>query len=242
MKRNRHPSSERVNATALTWRTYLVPKRGHSATECEDAIAGDPAAGRFAVADGASESYAAGEWARLLVESFVRDGGEGDWLIAPRVAWHDQVVGRAVSWYAEDKFASGGHATFLGLTVTGPRWTALAAGDANLFVVRDGALDTSFPVETSAGFTGSPPLVRSWGDEPMWEFGLGDLQPGDALLLATDALAQAILASHEAGEFIGPALLALGEPDAFTGWVEAARDGGQLRNDDVALAVLEYKP
>jgi hypothetical protein len=243
MKRNRRPSSERANVTApVTWRSYLVPKRGHSAAECEDALAGDPATGRFAIADGASESYAAGEWARLLVESFVRDGGGDDWLIAPRIAWHDQVVGRAVSWYAEDKFAAGGHATFLGLTIDGPRWTALAAGDTNLFVVRDGALATSFPLETSADFGGAPPLVRSWGDEPTWEFGLGDLQPGDTLLLATDALAQAILASAEAGEFIGPNLLSLRESEAFTAWVDAAREAGQLRNDDVALAVLEYNP
>ena len=242
MKRNRRPATDQSNAPALSRRTYLVPKRGHTVAECEDAVAGDPATGRFAIADGASESYAAGEWAKLLVESFVRDGAEGDWLIAPRVAWHDQVVGKAMSWYAEDKVAAGGHATFLGLTVVGPRWTALAAGDANLFVVRDGALDTSFPVESSADFGGAPPLVRSWGDEPNWEFGLGDLQPGDTLLLTTDALAQAILASNEAGTFIGPELLTLVEPEAFVAWVEAAREARQLRNDDVALVVLTYNP
>src|SRR3954470_21129595 len=101
----------------LHWRSFLVPKDGHAADECEDAVAGDPAAGRFAIADGASESYAAGEWARALVEAFVRDGADPDWLVGPRIAWHEQVAGRAVAWYAEDKFASGGHATFLGLTV-----------------------------------------------------------------------------------------------------------------------------
>jgi len=239
MKRNRHPSKGR---SALTWRTFLVPKRGHSEAECEDALAGDPSTGRFAVADGASESYAAGEWARLLVETFVRDGCDGDWLTAPRVAWSDQVGGRAVSWYAADKFAAGGHATFLGLTIAGKQWTALAAGDANLFVLRDGGLVSSFPLETSAAFTGSPVLVRSWGDEPPWEFGLGDLQAGDTLLLATDALAQALLSAAEAGQAVGADLVTLTDVAAFTTWVEAERAAGRLRNDDVALAVIAYNP
>src|SRR5829696_7044340 len=72
---------------SLCWRHFLVPKSGHAAEECEDAIAGDPSAGRFAVADGASESYAAGHWARLLVDAFVTTGPAGDWLKDPREAW-----------------------------------------------------------------------------------------------------------------------------------------------------------
>jgi len=42
------------------WRALGLPKRGHSAEEYEDAFAGDPKVGRFAVADGASESSFAG--------------------------------------------------------------------------------------------------------------------------------------------------------------------------------------
>jgi hypothetical protein len=67
----------------LHWRSFLVPKDGHAADECEDAVAGDPAVGRFAVSDGASESFAAGEWARLLVEAFVGGGPAGDWWPGP---------------------------------------------------------------------------------------------------------------------------------------------------------------
>ncbi|MBO0697489.1 MAG: hypothetical protein J2P46_03780, partial [Zavarzinella sp.] len=94
----------------LRWRSFLVPKVGHGPDECEDAAAGDPDVGRFAVADGASESYAAGDWARLLVEAFVAAGPTDDWLKEPREAWQQDAAGGAVSWYAEDKFARGGHA------------------------------------------------------------------------------------------------------------------------------------
>jgi hypothetical protein len=226
----------------VTWRTFLVPKRGHTAAECEDALAGDPAVGRFAVADGASESYAAGEWARALVRAFVDNGADTDWLIGPRVAWHDQVGTQAVAWYAEDKFASGGHATFVGLTIDDNRWTAVAAGDAALLVVRGGILVSSFPMDDSSAFNGSPTLVRSWGEEPAWEFGLGDLEPGDAVLLATDALAQALLATAEAGAFAGAELLALADEAEITAWVETARAAGRLKNDDVALGVLTFHP
>ena len=40
----------------LRWRALSLPKQGHATDEYEDAWAADPAAGRFAVADGASES------------------------------------------------------------------------------------------------------------------------------------------------------------------------------------------
>jgi hypothetical protein len=105
-----------MNVTPLQWRSFLVPKDGHTADECEDAAAGDPAVGRFAVADGASESFAAGEWARFLVDAFVHRGPMRDWLAGPREDWAKAVAGQAMSWYAEEKLTVGGHATFLGST------------------------------------------------------------------------------------------------------------------------------
>jgi hypothetical protein len=39
---------------ALGYRAFCLPRRGHTAEECQDACAGDPERGRFAVADGAS--------------------------------------------------------------------------------------------------------------------------------------------------------------------------------------------
>ena len=46
--------------------------RGNSPAEYEDALAADDAAGRYAVADGATEGCFTGLWARLLVEDFVQ--------------------------------------------------------------------------------------------------------------------------------------------------------------------------
>jgi hypothetical protein len=227
----------------LRWRSFLVPKVGNAPDECEDAAAGDADVGRFAVADGASESYAAGDWARLLANAFVATGPADDWLKAPREAWQQEAAGGAVSWYAEDKFARGGHATFLGVSARpadgGIEWDVIAAGDSCLLHVRDGQCIASFPLTRRSEFNGVPMLVNSRGGTPAWKTGGGILRPGEALLLATDALAQHLLESAEAGSFAGPGLLGLEEEDDFAMWVAMAREAGQLRNDDVALGVIE---
>jgi len=227
---------------SLRWRSFLVSKAGHAPDECEDAIDGDPEAGRFAVADGASESYAAGEWARHLVMGFVH-GGTDDWLTASRNAWQQEIGGHGLSWYAEDKLAHGAHATFLGLTLQPAKdhvaWEAIAVGDSCLFVIAKDTPPTAFPVTHSSGFTSSPALVTSRGAWPGWKVERGALRPGDIILLTTDALAQCLLASSEDGWFAGPTLLGLEEEDDFTLWVALARDQGRLKNDDVAMGVVE---
>src|SRR5262245_28195785 len=115
----------------LRWQALHLPKRGHSAQEYEDAFAADCAAGRFALADGVSESSFAREWAGLLVESFVRSPGRwSEWLPGARQRWREQVGGRELPWYAEFKLEQGAHATLLGLAFAGPAgWDAWAVGD-----------------------------------------------------------------------------------------------------------------
>jgi hypothetical protein len=228
----------------LHWRSFLVPKDGHAADECEDAVAGDPGPGRFAVADGASESFAAGEWARLLADTFVEHGPARDWLAGPRAAWQTAVAGEALSWYAEEKRTAGGHATFLGVTTRpaddGYEWEAVAVGDACLFHVVGGACLAAFPFDRAADFTSVPTLISSKGGTPTWKVKGGTLRPGEALLLATDALAQCLLTSAEAGAFAGADFLTMAEADDFALWVAAARATGRLKNDDVALGIVEF--
>jgi hypothetical protein len=235
-----------MNTAPVHWRSFLVPKDGHTADECEDAAAGDPAVGRFAVADGASESFAAGEWARLLCEAFVEGGSVGDWLASPREAWKRAAGDGAMSWYVEEKLSAGGHATFLGVTTRttdgGVEWEAVAVGDACLLHVAAGACLSSFPLDRSSEFTASPTLVSSRSGVPSWKTTRGTLRPGEALLLATDALAQCLLTSAEERAFAGDGLLGMDEDDDFALWVAVQRAAGKLRNDDVAVGILEAVP
>src|SRR5262249_10571454 len=147
------------------------PKRGNAAEEYEDALAADPATGRFAIADGASESSFAAAWARLLAEGFVGAAGKPwrdlDWLDPPRRRWADEVDGLSLPWYAEMKREAGAFATLLGLALRPPRegrrgeWRALAVGDSCLFRTRGGRLLKAFPVTASADFDNQPHLIGS---------------------------------------------------------------------------------
>lgn len=228
----------------LKWRAFLVPKDGYAPEECEDAIAGDPAAGRFAIADGAAESYASGDWAQRLVEAFTTGGPIENWLAAPRKAWQRDASGTANSWYAEEKLIGGGHATFLGVCIQmvdgEPHWEAIAAGDACLFLVSHGALLSSFPLQHSSEFSFSPTFVTSHKVDPAWQQRRGQVCPDDTLLLATDALAKCLFESAEAGAFAGTDLIGMDEDD-FALWVTVSRAAGKLRNDDVALGIIEFK-
>src|SRR5439155_27347427 len=116
---------------ALRWRVLLQPKQGHAADEYEDAWAVDEASGRFAVADGASESAFAALWARLLAEVFVAactDVGRisnpsyatAKWLNNSRRVGAAEVMGLKLPWYVEMKRAEGAFATLLGLTLRLP--------------------------------------------------------------------------------------------------------------------------
>jgi hypothetical protein len=225
---------------AASWQALHLPKRGHSDDEYEDAFAADPEAGRFAVADGATESSFAGPWARLLVERFVA-GDEAGWLGSSRAAWAAEVDGRPLPWYAEAKRAEGAFATFLGLVLAREAggWRALAVGDACLFLVRDDRLARAFPLGRPEDFGNQPRLLGSRADPhpPAPDETRGDWRPGDLFLLATDALAEWFLRRTRAGGRPWHDLDGL-SGEAFADWVERRREQEGLRNDDVTVVAI----
>lgn len=244
----------------LQFRLWQQPKRGEGGLVCEDAAAGDPARGCFAVADGAAESAEPGRWARLLVEEFVREptGEPRSW--AARVTslqqrWALKAANGPVGepWYTEAKRKQGAFATFLGLVLEESRWfgrkrwRALAVGDSCLFQVRQGRLLRGLPVARADDFGNAPWLLGSAvsADQALNRPGVthsGDRQPEDRFWLMTDALAQWFLRETEAGgrpwetlEQFVPA------PDGpFMAWVEGLRDERKMRNDDVTLLAVYW--
>jgi hypothetical protein len=240
----------------LHFRTFWLPKRGHSALEYEDAAAGDVPRRRFAIADGASESSFAAVWARLLVEDFVHSELAHpvrweDWLPSLQQRWAAEVGARELPWYAEVKVQQGAFATFLGVGLCEVenqlRWHGVAVGDSCLFHVREGRLLQVFPALRADDFDNSPWLIGSRSTStgmlmPGEKRGQGDCQAGDRLWLMTDALAQWFLRQVEANgrpwEEL-EALLAHPEPDAaFPVWIAFQRTTQSLRNDDVTLLAV----
>ena len=104
-------------------RAFWLPRGGHSPAEYEDAFAMDEVAGRYGVADGASEGCFTGDWARLLVEGFVRGGDITSWpasLPALQEQWDTEVRAQDLPWYAETGVSQGACSTFLGLLLATP--------------------------------------------------------------------------------------------------------------------------
>jgi hypothetical protein len=241
----------------LQYRELRLPRQGGRPDECEDASAAAPERGRFALADGASESFYAGLWAALLVEAFVRSDEPQpdwrDWLPPVQADWAERAGlltspgenGSALPWYLESRMRQGAFATFLGLVVEGPAWHAVAVGDTCLFQVRCDRLEVAFPLTRVADFHSTPWLIGS--RQPPAGVPLrqgvrleGEGRGGDRFYLLTDALAQWFLTGHEAGGAPWRVLdeLLARPREAFVGWVTEQRGAGRLRDDDVTLMAV----
>jgi hypothetical protein len=229
----------------LTATAFAVPKAGNRPDEYEDAAACDVTAGRFAVADGATESSFAAEWAGLLAAAYVdrpvEPGSWADWLAGPRARWEERVGVLELPWYAEEKREAGAFATLLGLEFRGRSWRAVAVGDSCLFHLRGRELLRAFPLDRADAFGNRPDLVRShpMAGPPCDLWAEGECEPGDRFLLATDALACWLLARAEAGRPAWEELELLTGPDEFALRVDEWRAGQGLHNDDVTLLVID---
>jgi hypothetical protein len=238
-------------------RVFSLPKRSDTPEENQDAAGADAGTARFAVADGATEGYPSGLWARMLVASFVQnlDCRPADWLSslpALQQQWSDRFAGQKLPWYGEEQLAHGAFSTFLGVVLEKnesrpPVWSAMAVGDSCLFHVRGGTLRRAFPLANSGQFGTLPRLVGSRisveAVQGRQVFACEEYVPGDRLWLMTDALAQWFLRQDEAGgrpwEELEPLISATKDADAFAAWIEHLRDERQIRNDDVTLCKID---
>ena len=238
-------------------RTFWLAKRGNSPEEYEDAFAADASLAKFAVADGATESGFAKQWARLLVQQFVETSAcaPQQWvrsLPAIQQQWLAEVSGHELPWYAEAKVNQGAFATFLGLSLSRRRrgryrWQAVAVGDSCVFHTNGKRLIHSFPVPHSDEFGNTPwlvgsrtPLEKLTEERLVWERGAA--RRGDRFWLMTDALAQWFLLEYETGQVPWEELdgiLAREDASAeFAAWIEDLRDAKRLHNDDVTLLAI----
>ncbi|HWS88095.1 MAG TPA: protein phosphatase 2C domain-containing protein [Pyrinomonadaceae bacterium] len=239
-------------------RHFLLPKEGSGPEECEDAVAFDAGALRFAVADGATEAFDARRWAARLTKEWVgavrapltaREFGpwlkeQGGWLHA---SWE----GRKLPWYAEEKRSAGSYAALVGLRLeaSGRKmgWRAVALGDSCLVQRRGGEVVSAFPLDTHEAFTSTPPLVPS--SESLRETALarlvereGRAEPGDTFLLMTDALSawyfeMSARRDPAADEF--DSLLAASENVSLSELVRRERAAARMKDDDVAVVRIE---
>lgn len=223
-------------------RVLTVPKAGAEEDENEDAAAVWTTSWpvRAAVADGATESMFAKQWAETLVKGLgaldLTPSALTDTLPDWRAEWQAAVEqAEPLPWYATAKADEGTFATLLGLEVRSDgEWDALAVGDCTLLHVHQGRLETAWPHGTSDAFSNRPSLLSTLPDRnvPTPDATTGTWHVGDAFLLATDAVAEWLIETD-------PVAARAWDAQEFSEAVEAARSNGSLRNDDSTLVVLE---
>lgn len=220
-------------------------KQGNDESECEDAAAVSDDAATAAVSDGASSSFGARRWAQVLVRQFVESPPSAmsatamaEWLEQARAEMR-RIAGEATAtWWSEAGSEKGAFATLLGVVVQRSGDTAVArlmsVGDCCCFVVRDGSVHASLPYEDASQFGSHPALLGSLGGRhitPLWaQF---ELSPGDRLVLASDAVAEWVLAERER-----VAQVVQLAPQDLRDLLISERQAGRIVNDDVTLLAL----
>ncbi|MGI5126004.1 hypothetical protein ACQEVB_04225 [Pseudonocardia sp. CA-107938] len=240
-------AAEQVGEVALRASAVSVPKISATGGENEDAYAVDADAGYAAVADGASASFGAADWARTLCETFVAqrplDGpASASWIGAATSAFV-RPTGDGADWWSADAARRGAHAAFVGLAVLraeqGLVWRATAVGDCVLVHLRpdgDGPpIVTAFPVDHSASFPQNPVLLSSEGDgRPPVRSIDGTAAAGDAWLLMSDELARWALRRYEVGEPVWDVLVG-GSAAQVRALIGRARSEQGVADDDMTV-------
>jgi len=234
----------------LSARAYLGSKAGNTPSECEDAIGINRLESAFAVADGATEAYRSKQWARTLVRHWVRapsidapsfieqvrNWGGSQWETDSKVDF--------LPWYFAEKAQQGSFAAFTGIRVRPDRsWQVIAAGDSCLLRWRRDRFDFSFPLTEPEQFLSRPVLLPTRPDltgglEGIVRVASGQLEAGDVLVLATDAIANHLLQHQSSGRKLVESLTS-GNAAAISDLISIQRQCKALRNDDVALISVE---
>lgn len=253
----------------MMWRleaqSFISAKDGAGIAECEDAIAVNETLRRYAIADGATEAFDAGSWARALVQSWTTeesscDTGEGFrlWARAVGERWESEWSGRELAWYAEAKRERGSFAAFAGVVFDageqgGLKWRAVALGDACVIHRRGNAIVRAMPLDDARKFNATPQLVPSRTERhaDVWQhlcIESGEAREGDVLLLLTDAVAAWYLrAFAEADSSMTKVVakfenrLAARSDEELNSLIDAERRAGRLRDDDVAAVRIEAR-
>lgn len=242
------------NGYALDAWHFLLAKDGCSDSECEDAVAQNAKARRFAIADGATEGFDSRRWARLLVRRWIQidppaiSAEDFQPLVRDIGLWlHEHWRRKPLPWYAEEKAMAGSFAAFLGIQFFIQQnhlsWKAIALGDCCLVHHRGDTVCAAFPISDSENFGSHPvllPSLASLQTRAFTELKLleGTAEGGDEFILFSDAIAAWYLrntddSQHERNKL--RALLSRRACDELETFIRGLRSRGTLRNDDIVV-------
>ncbi|WIX07566.1 hypothetical protein [Xanthomonas oryzae] len=225
-----------------------VPKHVESPDDNEDAYLTDPERGRVVVSDGASESFDALNWARLLVDRMMEEELSPEAVASCLGGYEALHDASRLSWSKAAAYERGSFATLL-IAQDHPERNMVqitAAGDSLAVWVDGGQLLASAPYIYSEQFLEKPVLLatrlslNATGDEQVGTWQWGYEEQGHRLLLCmTDALGAWLLAHQEKGDQSAlEALCGIREVEELVELVERERGAGRLRRDDSTLVIV----
>jgi serine/threonine protein phosphatase PrpC len=239
-------------------RAFWLPKDVQDVNAYEDAFVVDGARGIAAVCDGVASTIYAGRWAGLLAQAVVADPPNVNdrevfdaWLNRTREAWHRSIDENSLAWHQKPKLLEGAGTTLLWVEVAamdgpGPavrpyQVRSYSIGDCCLFHVRGGRVLQTFPIQESTRFEENPQVIRSVlkrSDAVNLEAMETQCNPGDLLMLCTDAVAAWTMRQLEAGTVVDwDGLWQMSQPQ-WQQWVVRLRQAHEIRFDDSTAVLL----
>lgn len=201
---------------------------------------------RYALSDGATESFAPRQWAQVVVQAFLdRQAVDRDWIRRASARYARGFDRDMMSWSAQAAFDRGSFATLLGLTLDSGRRTAqvLGIGDSLAVLGEGGRIRATFPYQSPEQFRQRPLLLATHLADNARLFAPGAMAQATVqwslhglhdpvLLLVTDALGAWLLSDPVAR---WERLLRLRNRVQFGSLVRAERACGRMRRDDTTL-------
>ena len=246
---------------------FSTHKLGGTPLQNEDAFS--PVVGLYSpehirvnIVDGASEGFLSRIWSGYLA----------DRLAPPRtlkLSWPNvtknwvsrkqeflrqrEADGLPLQWYEEPGMHKAAFATLLTARFfvrpnrsTSARMTLRSIGDCCVFRFSSAGGYRQFPILKAEDFTTAPELVFSDDNydvltkkskREVW-----DIQVGDTLFFATDALSHWIVSRLEDGELPWNTLLGFSteQPQEFVQWVDGMKSNDKMKDDDVTLVRIQF--
>lgn len=227
-----------------------IPKDLAYKSENEDAYSYSSTRGIAVVSDGASESFDARSWARLLVKRYIRNQDiNPSWLATACNTYIKGINYDELSWSKQASYLRGSFATLLSaVEKTDSRsMDILAVGDSIAVLIENGKFVDSFPVKRSSDFNVRPALISTIdrhnsfladGDtleryKVNWQVDSANL-----VLLMTDALGAWCLRKEEEGAPQWDVISHIRHLSELRSIVTRERNSKSMRIDDTTLMVL----
>ena len=204
---------------------------------------------RAAVFDGATESFAARRWARLVAASW--DENPDDFIGRAQSGYASGTPDRVLSWAQEEASQRGSFTTIAAIQAAPGGLRTTIVGDSCLLFLNEDNIIESFPYLTEEEF-GSTPLALSsdaitlgiWMDvlrRSTWLLSV-DTSLVTHVMLVTDAIGAWLLVDDPAPRAARVrALRDIAAPEQWRDLVHKERAGRRMKTDDSTVILMSIK-